>query len=118
MTTLLLITFAAALNALALTLLKITGDQWQAKGEIIAVLEKMWLFILCAAVLYGVSFILAIKIFSTSPFSKVVPVFVGINVLSSLVIAMLYFEESPTLSLMLGSILIVSGIWLIQTNTL
>ena len=118
MTNLLLIAFAAASNALALTLLKITGDQLQAAGGIIAVVEKMWLFILCAAALYGVSFILAIKIFSTSPFSKVVPVFVGINVLSSLVIAMLYFEETLTLNLFLGSILIVSGIWLIQTNTL
>ena len=118
MTPLLLITFAAASNALALTLLKITGDQLQTSGGIVAVLLKMWLFILCAAILYGVSFLLAIKIFSTSSFSKVVPMFVGINVLSSLVIALLYFEETPSISIFLGSMLIISGIWLIQTNTL
>ena len=118
MSPLLLITMAAVCNTLALTMLKLAGDQLRAGNGYLAVLEKSWLLLLIGLILYGTSFLLAIKIFSVSTFSRAVPVFVGLNVLSSLAIASLYFRETLSLGILSGSVFIIAGIWLIQANSL
>ena len=117
MSNLLLIIAAAACNSLALTLLKITGDQLRINNALLEVLKVTWIFVLLGMLLYSVSFFLAIKIFSASMFSRAVPMFVGINILSTLLIAVFYFKESLSLSLMLGASLIIIGVWLIQTSS-
>lgn len=118
MSALLLIIIAALCNALALTMLKVTGDQLKLESHYLVVLEKTWVYLVFGILLYGASFLLAIKIFSISSFSRTVPVFVGLNILSSLAIASFYFKEALSFSLLLGSVFIIAGVWLIQTNSL
>jgi len=115
--TLILITAAAVCNSLALTLLKITGDKLRITPGFLEVLRSSWLIVLLSTVLYAVSFLLTIKVFSGSTFSRAVPTYVGINIMSTLLIAVLYFRESASFSLAFGSALIIAGVWLIQTST-
>ena len=116
MNILFLIIVAASCNSLALTMLKITGDQLRIHGEIFQALKTSWVLVLLGVLLYGVSFMLTIKIFSGSIFSRVVPMFIGINILSSLLIAIFYFKESISLSLLFGAGLIIAGVWFIQMS--
>lgn len=118
MSTVLLIMLAAGCNTLALTMLKIAGDQLRLSGEILTSLERVWVLVIPGVLLYFCSFILTISIFSGSLFSRTLPIFVGINVLSSFVLAFLYFKETISPDIEFGSVLIVSGICLIQANAL
>jgi multidrug transporter EmrE-like cation transporter len=118
MSTLILILIAAVCNSLALTMLKITGDRLRTQADILPLPENAILLVFAGLGLYGISFLLTIRIFLDSQFSQAVPMFVGFSILSSLFIAIGYFKEDLTASLILGSLLIIAGVYVINSNAL
>ncbi len=116
MSTLFLLVLAAASNSLAVTLLKFTGDQLRINGTMVDTLKVSWWLVLLGLFFYGVSFFLSIRIFSDSLFFKTVPTFVGINIVFSLLISLLVFKESFSLTATFGALLIIIGVWFIQTS--
>lgn len=118
MNTLFLLALAAASNSLALTMLKFTGDQLRANGTIIDTLKVSWWLVLLGLFFYGFSFLLSIKILSDSLFFRAVPVFIGFNIVFSLLISIVVFKESLSLTATFGALLIVVGVWFIQASNL
>lgn len=118
MTILMWIAAAALCNSLALATLKISGDSLKTPGDLLSLPSSSWLIIIVGMGLYAVSFALTIKIFSVNDFSRTVPVFIGINIVSSLLLALFFFQEKMTIGLAVGSVLIVSGVWVIHSKLL
>ena len=118
MNTLFLICAAAVSNSIEVTLLKMTGDTLRQQAGILSTLKDTWLYVLIATSLYFLALLLTVKIFSLSTFSRAVPTYVGINIMCSLAIAILFFKESVTTSLVVGSALIIAGVAMIQSSAL
>jgi multidrug transporter EmrE-like cation transporter len=118
MSNLILLVVAAFSNSLALTMLKFTGDKLRDSGTLIETLKISWWMVLLGLAFYCISFILSIKILSDSVFFRAVPIFVGINIVFSLLISLAVFREPLSLSATFGALLIVVGVWFIQTSSL
>lgn len=118
MNTLILLVIAAASNSLALTMLKFTGEQLRINSTLLETLKMSWWLMSLGLIFYGLSFFLSIKILSDSLFFRAVPVYIGFNIIFSLIISILVFKESLSLQAMFGTLLIVIGIWFVQTNNL
>lgn len=116
MNTFLLIALAALCNSFALTTLKLSGDSLKTPGDLMSLPASSWLLILAGLGLYAVSFGLTIKIFSVNDFSRTVPAFIGISIVSSLLLAIFFFEEKMSLGLVVGSVLIIAGVWIIHSK--
>tara|TARA_X000000950_G_scaffold188392_1_gene227770 strand:+ start:1027 stop:1383 length:357 start_codon:yes stop_codon:yes gene_type:complete len=116
--TLVLIFAAAVLNSMALTMLKLAGDQLRGSTDLYSYARESWIFVLIGAVLYGFSFLLTIKIFSENALSRAVPTFIAISILCTSLIGIFYFRESYTNSLLIGGGFIILGVWFIQANPL
>ncbi|MFK7864337.1 MAG: hypothetical protein AB8B95_08960 [Pseudohongiellaceae bacterium] len=118
MSTLIWIAAAALCNSLALATLKVSGDSLKTPGDLLSLPSSSWFVILLGMGLYAVSFALTIKIFSINEFARTVPVFIGINIVSSLLLALFFFQEKMTMGLLVGSLFIVSGVWIIHSKIL
>ncbi len=118
MSNLFLLLVAACSNSVALTMLKFAGDRLRVSATVIEALKTSWWWILLGLVLYFVSFILSIKILSGSAFFRAVPIFIGFNIAFSLLISLAVFKEPLSLSATFGALLIVLGVWFIQTSSL
>lgn len=118
MSILLWIAAAAVCNSLALATLKVSGDSLRTPGDLLSLPSTSWLILLVGIGFYGMSFALTIKIFSVNDFSRTVPVFIGINIVSSLALALFFFEEKMSTGLIVGSLLIVFGVWIIHSRIL
>lgn len=118
MSILIWIAAAALCNSLALATLKVSGDSLKTPGDLLSLPSSSWLILLAGVGFYAMSFALTIKIFSVNDFSRTVPVFIGINIVSSLALAFLFFEEKMSAGLVVGSVLIVSGVWIIHSKIL
>lgn len=116
MNTFLLIALAALCNSFALTTLKLSGDSLKTPGDLMTLPSSSWLLIFAGLALYAISFGLTIKIFSVNDFSRTVPAFIGISIVSSLLLALFFFEEKMSLGLIVGSVLIIAGVWVIHTK--
>lgn len=118
MSNLLLIASAALCNTLALVLLKMAGKGFQHKVDIWSFVQQYWYFIFGGAGLYGLSFILTIKILSDNLFLAAVPTFVGINFFFTVLVSLFFFKEPILLSSLVGVGFIFLGVWLISTGSL
>ncbi|MFT5716358.1 MAG: multidrug transporter EmrE-like cation transporter [Oleiphilaceae bacterium] len=118
MSALLIIATAALCNNIALLLLKLAGKNIALTGNLLAFVQKSGFFILGGAFFYALSFILTIKILADNSFLSAVPTFIGINFLFTVIISLFFFKEPLALSSIAGICLILSGVWLISTNSI
>ena len=118
MSNLLLIATAALCNTLALVLLKLAGKEMLPDVSVLTFLQKSWMLVFGGAGLYGLSFILTIKILSDNLFLAAVPTFVGINFFFTVLVSLFFFKEPLLLSSLAGVAFIFLGVWLITTGSL
>ena len=118
MSGLFIIACASACNTFALVLLKMAGKLMAPDLSLWLFLHKSWLFVVGGVFLYGLSFILTIKILADNTFLTAVPLFVGINFFFTVMVSLFIFKEPIMISSLAGIGFIFLGVWLISTNAI
>ena len=113
-----IIACASVCNTFALVLLKMAGKQMAPGLSLWLFLHKSWILVLGGMILYGLSFVLTIKILADNTFFTAVPIFVGINFFFTVIVSLFIFKESIMPSSLFGIGFIFLGVWLISTSTL
>jgi multidrug transporter EmrE-like cation transporter len=113
-----IIACASACNTFALLLLKMAGKNMTPNLSLWLFLHKSGLLVIGGMFLYGLSFILTIKILADNAFLTAVPIFVGINFFFTVLVSLFIFKEPIMFSSLAGIGFIFLGVWLISTNAI
>jgi multidrug transporter EmrE-like cation transporter len=110
-----LILFAAIFNVMAQVSLKFLASQIKLEISIhslyLTIFNK---FFFLGIFFYIISLFLSIKIFETSKFSYVIPIFIAFVFILTSLISIFVFKENMTFSKCVGFLLILAGVYFVR----